>query len=225
MSLAIMGAVSGHGSIAAVDLAPYDSGAMVRTATNSTNSRSTSNGFIETLGGADNDTIHRYHPVPIDLSAIGTNGFIEAIFAVTEANTNDADVFCGISDGFPTATTGVFSNTAATFTAGDHFGWNKMAESMFHRTVAVSTSTGNAGATSTVAFASATEYTVRIEWNVTTMGIDMNVYVDGTLLNSAINNFSRTGVNVGFAGIALKATSANGEAIRVEKFVVGNIQA
>lgn len=207
--------------IPGADYAASD-GLMTRTATNSTSARSTSGGFTETLGGADGDEIHRYIGTVVDLGKVGTVGYIEATLAVTEANTNDARAFVGVSSGMATGA-GVFDATTG-YTSGDHFGWCKEVDSMFHRSLCVSTSTSNAGSTSTTAFASATEYVVRVDWRVGTVGITLKVTVNGTVLDT-ITDFSLTGVNAGFAGLVLKATSANAEAIRVEKFICGNKQA
>jgi hypothetical protein len=179
-------------------------------------------GVQYTLGGADNDEGYaalNFGPCFILTAAspTGRSGSIEAVIRGTEANTNDADWFLGLSTGLLTSD-GVFTDTAGTLATQDAFGIYKVADSLFFRTCALSTSTAQAGITSTTAYASATDYRIKMFWECRSSGIYAAYYVDGVLIDE-VTDFAYTGMNNMYGGFALKATSANAEVLAVKSFV------
>lgn len=178
-------------------------------------------GLQYTLGGSDQDEGYASLNmgdafVLTAASPTGRSGFIEAVIRGTEANTNTQDWFLGLSTGLQTSD-GVISDTDGTLATQDAIGFQKADGSMFFRTVCVSTSTANAGITSTTAYASATDYRLRMFWECRSSGIYVAYYVDGVLIDE-VTDFAYTGMNNMFAGFAVKATSAHAEVFACKSF-------
>lgn len=181
-------------------------------------------GLVETLGGSDQDEGYVYLNmgdafVLTAASPTGRSGFINTVIRGTEANTNTQDWFLGLSTGFATSD-GIISDTDGTLATQDAIGFQKADASMFFRTVCVSTSTANAGITSTTAYASATDYRLEMFWECRQSGIYVAYKVDGVLIDE-VENFAYTGMNNMYAGFAVKATSAHAEVMTCKSFVIG----
>lgn len=179
-------------------------------------------GLNVTLGGADNDqsmcSLNMGAAFILTAaSATGRSGSIKAVIRGTEANTNDADWFLGLSTGLETDD-GIFTDTATTLATQDAIGIYKVADSMFFRTLCISTSTANAGATLTTAYASATDYQLELFWECRSSGIYVAYKIDGVLVDE-VTDFAYTGMNNMFGGFCVKATSANAEQFAVKKFI------
>lgn len=181
-------------------------------------------GLQFTLGGADNDegmASLSIGPAFILTAAspTGRSGFIEAVINATEAATNNMNWFLGLSTGLETDD-GVFTDTADTLATQDAFGFYKIdnAGEMVFRTCAISTSTAQAGATLTTAYASATDYRIKMFWECRQSGIYAAYYINGALVDE-VTDFSYTGMNNMYAGFAVKATGANAEVFACKSFV------
>jgi hypothetical protein len=221
------------GTIAVQDIKPLDYAKyrtmFERVATNSTQTRSAraGGGVIETLGGSDNDAVCLLGP-GIDLASQGATGEINFFGKFTEAATNNQDLFVGIHSGALTGhTTGIFSATAATLSVGTAFGVAKLAELMFFRPVGGVVGTTDQGVQSTTAFASATDYAIKIKWNVvkvvsTTAYVNAEVWVNGVLLQR-FEMVACASAGIVYPCICMKATNSNAEVFDVARFTVGNV--
>jgi hypothetical protein len=222
-----------HGSTIAVeDIKSFDYAKfrtlLERVATNSTQTRSAlpGGGFIETLGGADNDAVCVFGP-GVDLASQGATGEINFVGEFTEDD-DDQDWFIGIHSGALTGhTTGIFSATAATLSTATAFGVSKLANLEFFRPVGGVVGTTDEGAQSATAYASATTYHITIRWNVAkvvsgTAYVNAEVWVDGVLLQR-FEMVACASAGIMYPCICMKATTAEAEVVEVARFQVGNV--
>lgn len=181
-------------------------------------------GLVITLGGADNDESNmalNMGPAFILTAAspTGRSGSIKAVINAVEAATNNMNWFAGLSTGLASAD-GVFSDTADTLATQDAFGFYKVDNSgeMVFRTCAISTSTAQAGATTSTAFVSATTYRLEMFWECRSSGIYVAYKINGVLVDD-VTDFAYTGMNNMYAGFSVKATGANAEVFNMLSFI------
>lgn len=181
-------------------------------------------GLLETLGGADHDEGHVYLGlgdafILTAASPTGRSGQIDAVINNTEVSGagDDSDWFVGLSTGFATSD-GIFTDTDGTLATQDAFGIYKASGSMFFRTCALSTSTAQAGATTTTAVVAATEYRLRMFWECRSSGIYAQYSVNGVVIGT-VTDFAYTGMNNMFGGFCIKANGSDAETFKVRQFI------
>lgn len=169
-----------------------------------------------TMDGTDNDCeTAEWGGEAVNPLTVGTRFGFEAVITVTEASTNKSDWFIGFSD---TATSSLWSDADA-LASGVHIGFAKYTASMFFRRI-LQQATTNSGDTSatTTAFASATEYRLKLEAEVLTDGIHARYYVDGVLLGSELN-VATTSYGLMSPCFSISTNGTNAEVMQVKSFV------
>lgn len=161
--------------------------------------------------GTDNDCETLYYGgESVDPTTAGKRFGFRSLINVVEGNTEDSDWYVGFSD----VVGATFFSDTDTLASMDAFGIYKVADSMFFRTCDLNATTQN-GATTTTAFASATEYLLEMVCEVGTLGVTSRYYVNGDQIGSTIENSSLTGLGLMHPIIALSGSSANAETIQV----------
>lgn len=100
--------------------------------------------------------------------------------AWVKVNDASAEFGIGFSDGFATANTGIFSNTAATMTSQDSILAYKFSSSAFHRGEIRNATSATASGASSTAFTAATWYKIVVSGECQTNGLHVRFFADGT---------------------------------------------
>lgn len=180
-------------------------------------------GIKLTMDGTDNDCeTAEYGGESVNPLTVGTRFGFEAVIKVTEADTSDSDWFIGFSD---TATNGLWADTD-TLVSGVHIGFAKYTASMFFRRIMqqAATNSGDTAAT-TRAFASATEYRLRMEAVVGTVGIEARYYVDEVLLGTGAVSVATTSYGLMSPCFSISTNGTNAEVFELLSFIPYNIPA
>ncbi len=164
--------------------------------------------------GTDNDCVTAIcggEVVPVQTTA-SEYGF-SAVLQLTEANTDDSNWFIGFSD----IDDNTFFGDTGALASMDAVGFYKVENSLFFRTCALNAAT-QSGETLTTAFASATEYALRVEAKVFAGGATIKFYVDETLVDT-VTGFSATAMTAMHPIMAVANGGANAETLILKSFV------
>lgn len=153
--------------------------------------------------GTDNDCgAVSWSAENVSVGTVGTRFGFSAVIKGTEGNTDDQDWFIGLADVYDNT----FFSDADALASMDAIGFYKVNGSMFFRTCVLNAA-AQSGETTTTAYASATEYNLRVEGEVLTLGITVRFYVNDVLIDTV------TGVSTtGFTDMACVVALANGGA-------------
>lgn len=169
-----------------------------------------------TMDGTDNDCeTAEWGGESVNPLTVGTRFGFEAVINVTEADTNKSDWFIGFSD---TATNALWSDTDA-LASGVHIGFAKYTASMFFRRILqqATTNSGDTAAT-TLAFASGTDYRLRLEAEVGTTGIKARYFVNDDQLGDELT-VATTSYGLMSPCFSISTNGTNAENIKVKSFV------
>lgn len=179
-------------------------------------------GIKLTMDGTDNDVeVAHFGGESIDPTTKGVFGFT-AVVKVTEADTSDSDWFVGYSD-TPDSSFWSDSDVLQSMVA---IGVNKKTASMFFRKTLLqaTTNSGDTSATS-LAFASATVYRIRVECTVNTNdGIKMRAWANEQEIGSEVT-VATTSYGLMEPCFALSTNGTNAEVFELHEYTPYSIPA
>lgn len=149
----------------------------------------------------------------ISVGTVGARFGFSAKIKGTEGSTDKQDWFVGLSDIYDNT----FFGDTDTLASMDAIGVYKVSGSMFFRTCVLNAA-AQSGETTTIAFASATEYSLRVEGEVNTTGITVRFYINEVLVDT-VTDVSTTGFTDMAPVVALSNGSANAETFNTYSFV------
>lgn len=125
------------------------------------------------------------------------------IVALVRHNGTTSEFGIGLSDGFATANTGIFDNTAATMTSQDSILAYKFSSSLYHRGEIRNASSATASGATTYAFTTSLTYKVEIIGEVQTNGIHVRFFAtDMTGAVAGRNNYYTIGYDSDVSPVA-----------------------
>ncbi|MBK9976211.1 MAG: hypothetical protein IPP14_15705 [Planctomycetes bacterium] len=149
--------------------------------------------------------------VPVATTA--SNFGFEAVFMHTEGSTSAANWFIGFSD--VTGST-FFGDTGALATM-DAIGIYKVESSLFFRTCALNAA-AQSGETTTTAYASATQYRIRVDARVYADGVTIKFYVNEVLIDT-VTGFTATNMTAMQPVVAVANGAGAAETLTLRQFV------
>lgn len=156
--------------------------------------------FQTTVTNSDNQAGHFYlGDGPITL----TNNTSFKMVALVRFDGGTAEVGMGLSDGFSTANTGIFSDTTATMTSQDSILAYKFANSAFWRGEVRNATSATASGASSIAATHAIWYRISVIGEVKTDGIHARFYsADLSAAVAGDNNYYTIGYGSGVSPVA-----------------------
>lgn len=164
-------------------------------------------GVVAAHSGADNDLSQVTLNVgKVFKLAAGCKGWIKMLVRLAHTSHQKFDAYAGLTSG-PASGTGVFSNTAATLSSQDALMFYTLEDSAFWRAAHINAAAIDTDVVSAVAEATATDYSLGIEFEGLSSGLLAKFKVNGTLIRT-VTDKSYTSYDEMFLSFGCKSTAS-----------------